>query len=753
MTSMTEKLRRRKAAEAASLSRMGTAILKGDRLAVAWLPDNSPEIGYTAMGKPTTVHVLWENDEFTKDMDEPHRAMFRMGVFAHELLHQCFTAFDYTNNIARKMSRAESAIFMNFANTLEDPAIEYFAPTIFGGRLLEALRYMIRTIYALSPGIDKSGSAFSQLINALVQFGDMGIIKGKFTFPEARKYFDIVAPVYNTGITCPNAEKRIDIAKECMEITRPLWEEEVKKEEEFKKLLEELAKALGMSGSPKFRPEGDGEGEGSPKKSSDPASERRKEILKKIAEAAAKKAKRESEDAEEGEGMTVSTSEDAEAEKKSKSSKTSSGSFAGSKTSKEEEEGEGKDGSSDSSEGKEAEEGESGEMSVSSEGSESEAKSEDENEESTGVSAKDSTSADSSESSSKKGEENDGKPEDDADADCSDDITSDEATANEEVAEEVDDKTLDEIETSIESEEKAIAKKEAEDGENEAPMELPDFDISTIGKLKGKSTCLNRRPISRLSQVELVELYKAYTEEYAWEIKGLTKTLDKIFEADKEEQHRATSGTYNIKRGSIGTSAKMFDKRRDPGNRKDVAVCLCVDQSGSMSNGTRIKNARKTAIVLAEALTKLKVPYYVMGFTADVGADAVHNHFVDWKNRKQDRETLAGMNAGGNNFDGYSIRYATELLRARRECNKILFVISDGEPACRTYRSMRDGLSDTITAIKDARKSAMTVFGIAIGNGCSPALLQSMYGKDFIAVEDESSLTNVFAKKLAKTIK
>lgn len=146
------------------------------------------------------------------------------------------------------MSRAEASVFMKFANTIEDPAIEYFAPNVFGGKMLEALRFSIKHIYIMSPGIENSSNAFIQLINALVNFGDMGIVKGDFTFPEARTYFKKVAPLYNEAIVCPDSRRRLDIAKECMEITRPLWEEAVKEREFFDKLIEELLEELEKNG-------------------------------------------------------------------------------------------------------------------------------------------------------------------------------------------------------------------------------------------------------------------------------------------------------------------------------------------------------------------------------------------------------------------------------------------------------------------------------------------------------------------------
>ena len=703
-------LEQRKAAEAASLSRMGTAILQGKKIGVRWLPEESDELGYTS-GAERIVNVAWDHRQIFEGLEEAERAAMRMGVFAHELLHQCLTNFRYTDIVCQTMSRAEASILMAFANTIEDPAIEFFAPQIFGGRLLEALRFSIRQIYLKSSGIERSRSAFGQLINALIMFGDMGIVKGTFTYPEAYEYFKKVAPIYNEAIICPDSKQRIDYAKECMEITKPLWEEDVKDREEFEKLLEELKKFLESEYTnlademEKRLKEGSG---------STDAEKKRKKILEKMDPSKAKDGKADDSADEGGEGdespFASDSSEDG-------TSSTDDGSSAGKgKSGEKDAEGEGESGSDGdfggSDAGEDAPEGESGSSSSA-----------------TGSPA-DGTPSDGPEKSGSIGGE----------------ITTPEQAANKKVEEEyeVSETAIEQIEESINAEmEKAAkdAKKDASEGADD----LPNFDISSSA-FKSAS-CINRKvkaPHERTST-----LYNGMKTAYTGEIKTLTKALDKIFKSDREEEARTTSGSYNIKRGAIGTSARIFDKRRDPANLKDAAVCLCVDLSGSM-HGSKEAQARKTAIVFAEALTQLKIPYYIMGFTADRGADAEHLHFVDWNNRKVDRESLALMAAGGNNFDGYSIRYAAHLLANRQAANKLLIVISDGEPACCKY-NRKSGIADTIMAIKEARK-VCTTFGIAIGTGCSPRVLQGMYGKDFIHCTDEKLLTKTLGKKLEKLL-
>lgn len=716
-----KEVKKRKEAEASSLSRMGTAILKGNRLGVQWIPDGSDALGYTS-GEKKVVHVAWYNAYYFEKLEETERSALRMGIFAHELLHQCLTNFEYTKRICETMSQAEAAVFMKFANTLEDPAIEFFAPNIFGGRLLESLRFSIHHIYRLSIGIDKSKTAFSQLINALIHFGDMGIVKGSFTFPEAKEYFAKVAPLYNEGITCPDSKRRIDIAKECMEITRPLWEEEVKDHEAFEELLKELIKALAANGLHLLEDE---ECDMEPGEESE-AGERRTIILEKIKKTT--KADDVTEESENGTSVKMEENEKVNEEENDSNSDNET-------SSKDEKES---DLTLDDS-----------------------VEDKDETSESNTNDSKDTTSDEKNadDGMSSKGENEDGKTKEENNSQSdsegfggeNDDITTPEDVANELIDGEyiIDDEILNSIESSINAEADRLEKQSAAEGGNsESSESLPDFDISSNAFKSAK--CLNQR-VKNTVFGHAAEMYAAEVANYSWEIKNLKKTLDKIFKSDMEEQNRATSGSYNIKRGAIGTSARIFDKRREPGNLKDAAVVLAVDLSGSMG-GIKVAQARKTSIILAEALSALKIPYYIMGFSADRdGADAVHTHFVDWKNKKTDRISLISMHAGGNNFDGYSIRYAAELLKAKNVSNKILFIISDGEPACYMYCG-NVGLSDTTNAIKESRKYC-TVFGIALGRGCNPRVLQKMYGKDFIHCENEELLSNTLCKKLEKVFK
>ncbi len=713
-------LERRKQAEAASYSRMGTAILHGNATNLTWLPDGSDDLGFTNGGKPIRVFVNWEH-EMAKDLTDAEKMLLRMGVFAHELLHQCFTNFEYTEHVTKHMSRGEAAIFMKFANTLEDPAIEYFAPEVFGSNLLEALRFSISHIYRVSPGIENSKTPFSQLINALIHFGDMGVIKGRFTFPEAETAFRKIAGLYNEGITCPDSKKRLDIAMKCMELTRDLWEEDLKKQEEMEKLLQEMQEFLKKCGIHMMRKKEQQMQQGQQQSQ---AAQRRQKITEQIEQEA---------QSEEGEG------EGSESEEQSEESSSSgkSGSKSGEEQNSDEnqnESGKGQSSKSDEEKSEEEKEG-TGEG----EGdSESEDQTNGESDESEGSSGNGKNAEE--EDQSNNGQKSDGSE--------SGSLTTDEAEANEICEEEyqIDDSVAQNVLNSIQEEERKIEKAQKQEQSSEKGLsqsELPNFDISS--KELKRVSCRNR--VIQNRTCALAETYNMVVREQNVLIKQVKKTLDAIFKSDKEENHRSTSGSYNILRGTIGTTVRMFDKRKDPANLRDVAVFLAVDNSGSMS-GQKIQEAKKAATVFAEALSELHIPYYIMGFEAN-GCSVEHHHFVGWNGNRRDRESIMAMAAGNCNMDGYTIRYATEMLKQKAVSNRILIVISDGTPTA--YDSHEAGIADTINAIKDARRIA-TVFGIALGRNCQPEVIQKMYGKDFIFCQDPGMLKNTLCKKLEKCL-
>lgn len=277
--------------------------------------------------------------------------------------------------------------------------------------------------------------------------------------------------------------------------------------------------------------------------------------------------------------------------------------------------------------------------------------------------------------------------------------------------------------------------KEASETSIEEPFDFPEV---SMGYTERSYKCKNL--VTKLSCREAAVLgYNQIVSEYETLIYNCYKKLKALFAEEAEETVYRSSGKLSLKRTISGTvSSKVFTKKVEPKDKSDMAVMLVIDESGSMS-GSRIQRAKTAAINLAEIFKKLAIPLYVMGFTADTGgADVIHHHYAMWSGATNDLLKLTSIHAESNNFDGYSIRYASKVLDKRPEAHKIMIVISDGQPACNAYCGGLDGYVDTKNAIRDARAKNQNVIGVAIGADLK--LLQNMYGNDFVYIKSSEDL-------------
>ena len=222
---------------------------------------------------------------FQYPFPEPPKAgenIILYGVFTHEILHILRTNFSYLEKRINDYPASERKVRKDVWNIMEDPAIECLGSYMISGFLNECLDQSIRYFYETGTPVDEKQDPFQQVICAMIHFGDLGVVKGHFTFPEAREAFIKIMPLMQECIEEPDPKKRFEITQEAFEVLRPLWEEYAKKDEALSS-LQNLLKNFGKSS--------DSSGEGESVDSSDfpsqdqsPANQNRKELLRKIKE-------------------------------------------------------------------------------------------------------------------------------------------------------------------------------------------------------------------------------------------------------------------------------------------------------------------------------------------------------------------------------------------------------------------------------------------------------------------------------------
>lgn len=726
--------------------------ITGTRFKLIEIPESEGELAYTNSERKifiTRYHKMMESLSYVETV------MFLKGLFAHEVLHQLLTDFREFERILSTLDKYERNIFASIFNIMEDPAIEWQSKTQYGESLCKALYFLISTVYKESKPIDSDYSPLQQYLTAFIHYGDGGYVKGEFTSEEAESIFYDTLPLFDEAICEKDGKKRLMLAYEVFHKTKPLWEQEVedaKKADEFMKQLEDFMNKMGKSSNPSS---GGGviSSYGNDSDENDiPESVKRKVSRRKLTSSKKSSKSDDSESDDENSLSANKISEDSTSEDNSGSSDSNSD---------EGEEGDDSDTPSSASSTDDNSDDaleESGSESSSSDSEDNDSSTDDEtseddslNEPSSSDTNSDDTSSEDSEKTEQESNNTDGTDDTSTDADNEAENNSDSSSDKSEKKNEsntnkpthpdvpaeldgigdidddefelTDDDIADILDEVNKAKEAESVEKAEEKAYNSESLDIPSVSLNYKG-----ASCKNVRV--KNSTTNGVYTYNAVVASMRHGITVLTGQLKRIFLNDRGERKFANTGTLNIKRLQSGQlTTHVFEQRREPKNKQDVCVMLLVDESASMK-GQKTKCAKNCAIGLAEVFNNLKIPVAVMGFTADTqGYDVVHYHYMHFRNSLDDRVKLLNIKARENNFDGYSIRYATEMLKKRRETHKLLIIISDGSPAC-IYYNWNGGISDTTIAIKEAAKVA-DVIGVAIDRGAVD-ILKSMYKQHFV---------------------
>ena len=199
--------------------------------------------------------------------------------------------------------------------------------------------------------------------------------------------------------------------------------------------------------------------------------------------------------------------------------------------------------------------------------------------------------------------------------------------------------------------------------------------------------------------------------------------------------------------------------RRDDIQDKKIAICLLVDESGSMS-GSRIESARDVAISLAEGMRGISgISVSIYGHTAEEG-DSDHCMVREYYSpRVTDMSACMQMKGRSENHDGFAIQHTANSFNKDYGSydRKIMFVISDGQPAGTDYGGTK--AFDHIRSVSASCNKALgiEVYGIGISEAYENAVGKKMYGENnFVVLNDISSSLQImsrFIRQIAMCIK
>ena len=258
------------------------------------------------------------------------------------------------------------------------------------------------------------------------------------------------------------------------------------------------------------------------------------------------------------------------------------------------------------------------------------------------------------------------------------------------------------------------AKKEEEAKLKELGTNLTPDDINDIYEGKQPKGFNWRVPIRFIKT-------QYHKSEAPQDIKGESLKAKKEFK--KILENKSIRNSRNRRRGSLDTKSlwklgvkdySIFEKKGNPKN-KDFVFSILVDGSGSMS-GYKYFEAYKATSMLEEALKEV-VPLKITQFTAS-SYGVIHNNIKDFDEVRGNCSWsfLNNNRANGCNMDGYSIRVALKELYKRNEKDKVLIILSDGQP--NAYNGYEGYLAQTDVkeVIREGRKNNIKIFNIMFGS-------------------------------------
>lgn len=333
---------------------------------------------------------------------------------------------------------------------------------------------------------------------------------------------------------------------------------------------------------------------------------------------------------------------------------------------------------------------------------------------------------------------------------------------------------------------------------NKEGHELKDFDNAIAEKITDEATAaIDNRDYLIYSRdfdqivpfVSDVPRDPAEAAEYDGKVTKWLTTLDDhtrhmvgVMQKDIERMMAARSMVVNVpgyRRGRLHAASlhrlavgddRVF-RRRTESRSKDVAVGLLIDNSGSMQ-GHKMRLAMTSGFALSQTLERVSIQHEVLGFTtlemsAAKGLDPrmvqaeetrigrgfdrfeplympIYKGFderLTSETRKRFATAINQQDFCTENVDGESVDIAAWRLAQRKEKRKVLIVLSDGFPACRSHSSkLHRHLKDTV---KKATARGIEVFGIGI---LSDAVKE--FYPNHVVLSDATELPTVVVGKL-----
>lgn len=254
------------------------------------------------------------------------------------------------------------------------------------------------------------------------------------------------------------------------------------------------------------------------------------------------------------------------------------------------------------------------------------------------------------------------------------------------------------------------------------------------------------------------EIYKRFFDRVKPYIKLLQKELLEIFPpAEEDKWSRGHIRGKRISRHDLAREVaigrgKMF-MRRDVLEPSKAAFSLLIDVSGSMGGGA-IDEALMAAILMAEALSSVGIPFEILSFHQNVNEIKGYGEKYDGAHKVKLLGVLGQVFAreAMYNNDGYAVDTAARRLQrqlVKEKADGALVVFSDGSPA---ESPGYGGAQWELKGIVEKWKKQVPLVGVGLGAGMDQ-IIKRYYGDNSAVALDITQLPKKLLEILSKQLK
>ncbi len=283
------------------------------------------------------------------------------------------------------------------------------------------------------------------------------------------------------------------------------------------------------------------------------------------------------------------------------------------------------------------------------------------------------------------------------------------------------------------------------------PVHYHEWDYQIQLERPSWVTVLERRP--KLGELELIEQIVTDNKPVITRLKFLIESMipqgmqriRRVEDGDELDINAAVRAMIDIRMGQQPDTRIMMRYKR---NLRDLAVMVLLDMSESSNDKVRGQDysvmdlTRSATVLLSDALDRIGDPFALHGFCSDGRHDVHYNRFKDFGQPYNDlvKARLAGMTGSYSTRMGAALRHAGSYLKQQPMNKKILFVITDGEPADNDVRDPQYLRYDTKRAVEELTRDGITTYCLSLDPHADQYVSRIFGAKNFTVLDQVERL-------------